>query len=505
MEKNTILAVILSFIVILLWYRFFLPKVVPPTPVEVKTVPREVTVSSEEGKISLPKKQVVQAVEEITLDTAGQRIIFTSAGAAVKQWTLKEKNNGVDLVLSSEGQYLFLSTLPELNYRVLNRDKNITFQSTTSEGIVITKRYEFSEDTNYHRLIIELDNHTGQDNKIDNFLLTLGPGLDTDEKDKRENLRILRALLYRNKEVEKVKPGEYKNTDWLWAGIDNRYFLVALVPENKFDFLRMEKVGKDKLPLLSFGRNLTLPANTKVTLVHNFYLGPKKYVDLKKYKLGLEKSVNFGFFAPLSQGALYSLNWLYSLTRNYGWAIVILTLFLQILLFPLTRKSFQASISLKKLQPMIDQVKLKYKNDPKRFQAELFALYKNQKVNPFGGCLPMILQIPVFWALFTTLHSTYELRSAPFILWISDLSRPDALFRIGSISINILPLLMGLLMLYQQKLTTVTADPQQAKMMYLMPVVFTFIFWNFPSGLVLYWLTSSLFSTLGQFYLMKRA
>jgi YidC/Oxa1 family membrane protein insertase len=195
---------------------------------------------------------------------------------------------------------------------------------------------------------------------------------------------------------------------------------------------------------------------------------------------------------------------LHKITGNFGWAIIILTVILQLLLFPLSLKSFKASIAMKKLQPHIKALQEKYKSDATRLNAEMMNLYKTHKVNPLGGCLPMLLQLPIFWALFTTLRNAYEIRGAGWILWVKDLSAPDTLMRVSGFPINILPLIMGIGMLFQQKMMSVSTDPMQEKMMYMMPVLFTFMFWNFPSGLVLYWLVNSIVSMSEQYIIMKR-
>ncbi len=501
MEKNVVLAVILSLLVIFIWSVLFTPRFSPPLR------EREIVSQAERvGTVSFPselKPKIEKKGEEITVNLGKKNLTFTTHGAAVKHWIVNEKNIQIDLVLETTENNLFFATLPELNYELLEKEGGkVTFQTVTPEGISVKKIYQFVDDPYSGYLDIELSNLRDEEKQIAFTFLTLGPGLGTDEKGKKENIRHLRALGYRNKLLEKLKFNSYAD-DWSWFGIDNHYFLAAIIPDAKIDSLTVGKINQQKIPLLKVEKNLTVPAKSKVNFCFRFYLGPKKYTDLKKYKFGLEETIGFGLFAPLSKGALYALNWFYKIIRNYGWAIVILTILLQILLFPLTKKSFQASLAMKKVQPLINELKLKYKNDPKRFQAELFHLYRAQKANPFGGCLPMILQIPVFWALFVTLQNAYELRGAGFILWIKDLSHPDTLFRIGNTPVNILPLLMGLLMLFQQKLTTVATDPTQKQMMYLMPIMFTFLFWNFPSGLVLYWFTSSLFSSLGQLYLLK--
>jgi YidC/Oxa1 family membrane protein insertase len=235
-----------------------------------------------------------------------------------------------------------------------------------------------------------------------------------------------------------------------------------------------------------------------------FYVGPKSYSYLKTFDMGLEQAVDFGFFGFLGKIALSILFALYGLTNNYGWAIIIMTVLIQIIVLPLTLKTFKSTAAMKKIQPLIKDLQTKYKNDPKRLQVEMMNLYRTQKVNPFGGCLPLFLQLPIFWALFTTLRNAYELRHAEWILWVKDLSASDSLFYMGTISFNLLPLIMGLGMFLQQKMTTAISDPTQRKMMYIMPVIFTLMFWGFPSGLVLYWLTNSVISMIVQFFVLKQ-
>ncbi len=226
----------------------------------------------------------------------------------------------------------------------------------------------------------------------------------------------------------------------------------------------------------------------------HIYLGPKEYERLKKTEKNLEETVEFGFFGSIGKGVLFILKFFYKITGNFGWSIVLLTMVLQVVLLPLTMKSFKSMQMLKKIQPQINTLRGKYKEDPKRLNIEMMNLYKTRRVNPFGGCLPMILQIPIFWALFTTLRNTVELRYAPFIFWIKDLSSYDPLY--------ILPVLMGIGMFLQQKMTT--ADPQQAKMVVFMPVLFVVLFLKFPSGLVLYWFINNIFNLIMQLVIMKQ-
>ena len=180
------------------------------------------------------------------------------------------------------------------------------------------------------------------------------------------------------------------------------------------------------------------------------------------------------------------------MTGNYGLAIILLTIGLQVLMFPLTIKSFKATLAMKKLQPKIAELQARFKGDPKRLNIEMMNLYKSSGTNPFGGCLPMLLQLPIFWALFTTLRNAYELRGAPFVGWIHDLSTPDVLLHVAGFPLHALPLVMGGAMFLQQRMSGASSDPTQKQMMTMMPIMFTFMFYGFPAGLVLYWLTNNL-------------
>jgi YidC/Oxa1 family membrane protein insertase len=247
------------------------------------------------------------------------------------------------------------------------------------------------------------------------------------------------------------------------------------------------------------------------------YIGPKEYARLKALGNGLEKSIYFGGFPiPQAYGGL-PMEWLagpilwlmhlfYAYTRNYGVAIILLTMITKILFFPLTIKSMTSMRAMQALQPQINAIRAKYKNDAQRMQQETMALYRQHNVNPLGGCLPMVVQIPIFYALYVALSVSVDLQSQPFIcfgrlfgtdLWICDLAAHDPTY--------VMPLLMGASMLIQQKMTPVMGDPRQAKMMLFMPVVFTFMFLNLPSGLVLYWTLSNVFQIAQQKYMERHA
>jgi len=245
------------------------------------------------------------------------------------------------------------------------------------------------------------------------------------------------------------------------------------------------------------------PAGEEVQRSYRLYAGPKEYDRLVALDIGLDETIDFGWFIYgswsfvrlIAKPLFLILDWLYEFTGNFGVAIILLTALIKIVFIPLTHKSYVSMRAMQLLHPQMQALQKKYKHDKMRLNQELMALYKTNRVNPLGGCLPMVLQIPFFIALFNILYTTIELRQAPFILWIHDLSEKDPSY--------VLPILMGLTMVIQQKIQPTTMDPRQAKVMLLLPIVFTFFFLSFPSGLVLYWMVNNILSITQQYITMR--
>jgi YidC/Oxa1 family membrane protein insertase len=225
-------------------------------------------------------------------------------------------------------------------------------------------------------------------------------------------------------------------------------------------------------------------------------LGPKDEDLLKKLGVGAEKLIDFGWFTIIAKPLLWFLKLTNRITGNFGLDIIILSILIKIIFIPLTQISMKSMKEMQKVQPEMNRLKEQYKNDKAKLQQEIMLLYKRRKINPMSGCLPMVIQIPVFIALYNALQYTIEMRHAPFFLWIRDLAAKDPIY--------ITPLIMGATMVLQQKMTPTAADPTQAKMFLLMPVMFTFLFLNFPSGLVIYWLVNNVLSIAHQYYLNKK-
>ncbi|MBW1749198.1 MAG: membrane protein insertase YidC, partial [Deltaproteobacteria bacterium] len=288
-----------------------------------------------------------------------------------------------------------------------------------------------------------------------------------------------------------------------WSAYEDNYFICAVIPEqNTAGMVTMSATG-DTVRTVVGGGLAGLAAGESKTFRYKAYFGPKKLSVLKDTGYELAKAVNFGWFDVLAKPMLFLLNFFYSYIGNYGVAIILLTCLIKGAFWPITQKGMKSMKNMQKLQPRVAKLKEKFKDDPAKMNQEMMAMYKTYKVNPIGGCLPMIIQIPFFFALYRVLMAAIELRHAPFMLWINDLSAPDRLMIPGLDipylqGIPVLTLLMGASMYLQQKMTPTTADPTQARIMQFLPVIFTFMFINFASGLVLYWFVNNLLSILQQ-------
>ena len=315
---------------------------------------------------------------------------------------------------------------------------------------------------------------------------------------------------------------EYQGGDGnvVWASVHNQYFAIVAMPATNAPSIvartvKLPKPSPEELPegagpvaapdgfqtaLVYPG--LILPAGDSLERTVTFYAGPKEYRTLANIaaKLGnnLDQLMSFGFFGFVSKALLLGMNWLHdSLRFGYGWAIVVITFFIKMVFWPLTAASTRSMKRMQQLQPQMKALQEKYKGDPAKMNRKLMEFMKENKVSPLGGCLPMLLQIPVFFGFFTMIRSAIELRGASF-LWVSDLSQPDTLFHAGGFPINLLPLIMGVTMLWQARLTPMSPgmDPAQQKIMKYMPLMFVAFLYNYSAGLTLYWTTQNLLTIL---------
>jgi YidC/Oxa1 family membrane protein insertase len=283
-----------------------------------------------------------------------------------------------------------------------------------------------------------------------------------------------------------------------WVALQDKYFLSVLMPQGGTAAL-VKKEG-DKL----VSSSVRMPSSrTGASGQLQLYAGPKEYDTLRSLNVGLEDTIDFGWFIfgswsvvkAVAKPIFYVLRFINDYTHNYGVTIILLTMGIKMLFVPLQYKSYKSMKQMQVIQPKVLALQEKHKDDRDKLNKELIKLYRDHKVNPVGGCLPMVLQMPVFVALFNILYMTIDLRQAPFVGWITDLSVQDPYY--------VLPIIMGATMVIQQKITPTTMDPTQAKIMLVLPVFMTFLFINFPAGLVLYWLTNNVL-TIGQQVLTER-
>ena len=460
----------------------------------------------------LAKAQSSQKPEELTtLSLPHADVTFSSKGAGIKTYLYKDVLGPVDLTPYDGAGYF--ATLPDVDFVEYARTRDsITFTGDIIPGVSVQKTYRL-EPNGLAELTLTFDNRTQGTVNLADWHFNFGPGLATVKSEMKDNERESKAVYLvqepgkKNPTLETFTKNEKQPTlPWQWAGLENRYFLAVLVPQ---DFtpgkLTTEKpvVGKQKSFWSSVGLSsgevkgpglqiampgVALEAGTKKTYTSHFYFGPKDYQLFQTPAFApyhFERSIAFGFFGALGKIARNGLELFYKWTGNYGVAIIMITVLLQLILCRFTIMQLKSAAQMKKIQPEVKRIQAKYKQDPAALQRETLALYQKYHVNPLMGCLPLLIQLPIFLALFNALRTSWALHGAKFVWWLTDLSAKDPYY--------ILPVLMGVVMFLQQRGNIPPGtDPAQAAMFKYMPLIFTLLFMNFPSGLVLYWFTNSL-------------
>ncbi|MBI5239529.1 MAG: membrane protein insertase YidC [Elusimicrobia bacterium] len=520
MDKNLLWAVTLSIGIYAVWFGFVEKRYIKPAAgknVAVATpspeAARQGAPSSEGSRSPLPERtQATPPTEETQkapAEPADRKALESGsaalpaddsvlrihpAGAAVVSCRFRGPLGDVELI--PEPQPGFFSTWPKLRFRTESSSQGLRFAAERPDGMRVVKEYLPGGRGTLPRLRLTLSNPTRQPLAGGDWTLSIGPGLGTVPSEMKENQSVWRAagLLFGEKglngKVEVFKQAGEHSGPYRWVGVDNRYFLAAVVPAEG-DFEGVESALPPKVVLRA--KNVPVAGGEQRVWDIPYYFGAKSQLGLARYGAGLERAIDFGYFAWLARKMMQLLGFLHARVGNWGWAIVLMTFFIQALLFPLTYKSMKAMAVMKKLQPDIARLQQKYAKEPQRLNSEMMELYKKSGANPLGGCLPLLLQMPVFIALFNALRNSWELHGVPWMLWVRDLSAKDPYY--------VLPIVMGAVMWGQNRLNpATTTDPTQKAMMNWMPVIFTVMFVSTPSGLVLYWLTSSLISatlTLG--------
>jgi YidC/Oxa1 family membrane protein insertase len=542
-QMRLLVALVLSFLVFMLWNVFFgqeskqrpVPQLQQDVRVEEKSQPAAMVTKPEAAPPAIVKTQPQRPIRNLTVETPLYKIGLTEKGASINSFILKDFRTTAapDSPLQNlfpengtiDGIFVGMAGAPGLehaDFQVnLNGDqlsltdgsRELVFAFTTPEGVQLEKVYRFSANSYLIGFEVRVANRTDKPLK-DSLIVGLRNILG--EKKGSYTFQGPAALVDRSLqqiEFDDIAKKGNLTGNIKWLTIESRYFMIGLIPlKEQAAAVRITSQPNHLVESRYIEPEQTIASGAQETYQFELFFGPKSMQILKAAGHDLDKVIDFGTFDLLAKPLLWLLNYLYSVIPNYGVAIIILTILTKILLWPLGTKSYKSMSQMKKMQPLIQEMRDKYKDDRKKMNEAVMGLHKTYGINPLGGCLPMVVQIPFFFALYRMLDQAIELRHAPFFGWIIDLSAPDRLFNFGfsipfmdpPYGIPVLTLIMGATMLWQQKMTPATGDPTQAKMMMLMPVVFTFIFINFSSGLVLYWLVNNVLSIGQQIYTQKK-
>ncbi|HEX9788321.1 MAG TPA: membrane protein insertase YidC, partial [Candidatus Binatia bacterium] len=406
------------------------------------------------------------------------------------RWQTPQPFEDGDLVYSLQGSDLVLSG---------DAKATLQFQGQNASGAVITKAFTFFGSTYPIQIEVSVKAPDGAA-PIPEILLTEKADHSKANHDAPFEgfIALVDNKIKREGPEEAAKGLEFAG-EVSWAGFGRTYFFFGLVPENGAAHKVSERQDGAALILATSGPS----PSERATL----FIGPKDLDIMKAVGKGLERAIDFGYFGFVSIPFLYVLHFFHRFTGSYGLDIILLTVLIKILMAPLTHKSFMSMKAMQKLQPQMEKLKEKYGNDKEKLNKEIMELYRRNGVNPLGGCLPMVLQFPVFIGLYNALSTPIELRHASF-LWIKDLSRPDwesLPLTVGGwhFGIPVLTILMGASMFVQQWMTPTTGDPNQRKIMMLMPLLFTFMFVSFPAGLTVYWLVNNLLTIAQQYWINR--
>lgn len=554
MDKNAILAIVLSVVVLLVWQIVFVAPlqqrkleeeqarqeelaqqqpqdqdgaVVPPQQSAPGPTPDQSTIPA----YTTSERELDQDAPIVVIDTPLYDVTLTTQGGRILAWQLDhhDDTNGepLDLVSEDARRLGFLplevftgdadldSDLNQGRYRASTNAvtltetddaKTIKLSYTTDSGVRFVKEITVFPDTYTINVGFDID---GAGKDVTSLTFVWGPGLGTDLglSARFEPQMVSKAPDKPKPQRDPVKKIEGLTTkpNITWAAINRKYFTAAFFPENTNNSLSMNIItippqdGDDKIASI---RQLMVgvwqPLQDGECQL-SVYAGPKEYAKLTEAFPGFESLIDYGTFWFIAKPLAAFMSLIHGYVHNYGVAIICLTILIKLIFYPLTHKSFQSMQRMQEVQPKMKAIQEKYKDKQQQQQA-VMEFYKKEGVNPMGGCFPMLLQLPVFFALYQTLLQSIELRGAHF-LWISDLSSAEPAF-FGFI--KPLVFLMGAGMFLQQSMTPTSADNKQAQMFKFMPILFTAMFWNFPAGLVLYWFMNNIL-TIGQQYIIKKS
>jgi YidC/Oxa1 family membrane protein insertase len=550
MERNAILATALV-ILILLGYQWYLshfelppqevqhpassttpaPRQSAPSPApSVKATPAPAKIPAQRRGFT-PTLDLGLQAKDVIVETPLMRITLSTMGARATSWQLKryQLDNGspVELVAThntgagpapletwTDGQQAPEVFQVDRDHLTLSGQETgaLAFTQINTAGVEIQKRLTFRADRYRVEVGLSVRNLSDQDVAVQPRL-AWGPGL-RNSQDKKASTLHPPTLWLDGKRVQEdlAKLNGERALDGIvsWAALQDSYFAAALLPKEKTLRAFVLKAAEDQPVVGLVAPKQTLQPGGQAALEAEVFAGPKDLDVLKSADQDLEKLVDLGWFDFLARPALYLLKFLYSFIGNYGMAIILVTVLQKVAFYPLTQKSLKSMSAMQAIQPKVQALQERFKNNPQKKQEETMALYRKHGVNPMGGCLPMLVQIPIFIALYNALSNSVEMWQAHF-LWIRDLTQPDSLFKLQLWGAeyynagNLLGLLMGVSMWVQQKMSPPAGDPRQAQMMlWMMPIIFTWMFWSFPSGLVLYWLVNNILQVGQQWLIMGR-
>ena len=543
MDKRTVIGLLFVGLIIVL-YPYYVQlitggKGITPPPKQEVVISDSLTLQEKEEK--LPQEPLVEISpapqvmpeKKVFVENSLYKGVFSSKGGVLKSFTFKKfsySQDGPIEIIPSDTIYPLNVTFPDLTLNLSQLDFSVdkdtlflskahpvdtlTFTFSDETGLNIIKRFLFFE--NRYDFHLQLGISSKDKTLGRSYVLSWGGGIKPTETNQQEDLSYYEASSLMGTEVIKIKNfqqpkgsdigrmEESRSGETKWVATRSKYFLASLVPLSKVGsgfktegIREVKYIDNKKLEDKKIGVSLEMPASGD-SFQDSFmvYIGPIDYHILKNYKIGLENLVDLGWkiIKPFSLAVLWIFVNLHKVIPNYGLVIIVFTILIKILFHPLTHKSVTSATKMQDLQPKMAALKEKYKKDPQRMNQEIMKLYKDEKVNPFGGCLPLLLQMPLFYGLFVVFRSTIELRGAKFIFWLSDLSQMDKYY--------ILPVIMAVTMFWQQKMTI--KDPKQMAMVYMMPILFFFLFKSFPAGLTLYWTFFNILSLIEQYYIKSK-
>jgi YidC/Oxa1 family membrane protein insertase len=541
--KRLLIALAISF-VFLFFYQSYL---VPPAPVETTQEEQAVTGTGSDGVTSGAVSETVIAPsldvaaealepiaaggeETLTVSTPLFTATLSNRGGVIKRLALvryreelNEADSHVEMVhdlgkeevmpLSAEfvaagGPLGFGSALFRTEGKDITLDAGemgeVVYRYRTSEGLEMIKTLTFKADTYEVFVSVQLLNRSSE-SLGGRAELMWAPGLEPAASEKSgsklgANRYGYKGALYLDGgKADKIKGSKLEGMvtfegPMQWIASEDMYFVAALLPTKGVTGALARKGSSERVEVGLYSQ-LRIPPGSAAFMEANAYIGPKEMASLKAVSPTLIKTIDLGFFSLISKPLLDMLNFFYKYLGNYGLAIIILSALIKIVFIPFSTMSHRSMKKMSTLQPQIKALRDRYKKDKDKLNQETMKLYSENKVNPAGGCLPILVQIPVFFALYRALLGAIELRHAPFYFWIVDLSAKDPLY--------ITPIFMGATMFLQQKMTPVAGDPRQAKIMMFMPIVMTAVFLNFPAGLVIYWAVNNVL-TIGHQWWMNR-